>query len=173
MGLDKATFSSSRGNQALTSTETINHYDQQLPLSSACDTSSVGVGAVIFHTLLNGQEKPIAYASRKLTHTERNYAQIQKEALAIIYGVQKFRQYLIGHQFYLITDHKPLLSIFHPAKGVPEMVASHLQRWAITLSSYNYEVNFQKSEKQEMLMLFLGCCLTLTKANHFTKNVWN
>ena len=49
--------------------------------------------------------------------------------------------------FNIITDHKPLLSIFHPAKGVPEMVASRLQRWAITLSSYNYEVKFQNSEK--------------------------
>ena len=92
-------------------------------------------------------EKPIAYASRKLSQAEKNYEQIQKEALAIIYGVKKFRQYLIGCKFCLITDHKPLLSIFNPAKGIPEMIASRLQRWAITLSSYNYEVKYQASNK--------------------------
>ena len=53
----------------------------------------------------------------------------------------------MGRKFCLITDHKPLLSIFHPAKGIPEMVASRLQRWAITLSSYNYEVKYQVSSK--------------------------
>ena len=132
---------------ALTSTETLTHYDQDLPLSLACDASTVGVGAVIFHTFPDGKERPIAYASRKLSKAEKNYAQIQKEALAIIYGVQKFRQYLIGRKFCLITDHKPLLSIFNPAKGIPEMVASRLQRWAITLSSYNYEVKYQASNK--------------------------
>ena len=117
---------------ALTSTETLTHYDQDLPLSLTCDASTVGVGAVIFHTFPDGKERPIAYPSRKLSKAEKNYAQIQKEALAIIYGVQKFRQYLIGRKFCLITDHKPLLSIFNPAKEIPEMIASRLQRWAIT-----------------------------------------
>ena len=132
---------------ALTSTETLTHYNQDLSLSLACDASSVGVGAVIFHTFPDRTEKPIAYASRKLSQAEKNYAQIQKEALAIIYGVKKFQQYLIGRKFCLITDHKPLLSIFNPAKGIPEMIASRLQRWAITLSSYNYEVKYQASNK--------------------------
>ena len=132
---------------ALISTENLTHYDQDLPLSLACDASSVGVGAVIFHTFPDRKERPIAYTSRKLSQAEKNYAQIQKEALAIIYGVQKFRQYLIGRKFCLITDHKPLLSIFNPAKGIPEMIASRLQRWAITLSSYNYEVKYQASNK--------------------------
>ena len=93
----------------------------------------------------DGKEKPIAYASRKLTKSEKNYAQIQKEALSIVFGVQKFRQYLLRRKFKLYTDHKPLLSIFHPQKGIPEIVASRLQRWAITLSAYGYEVQYKPS----------------------------
>ena len=132
---------------SLTSTEALTHYDPDLLISLACDASCVGVGAVIFHTLPDGKEKVIAYASRKLSQVEKNYAQIQKEALSIIYSVQKFREYLMGRKFCLITNHKPLLTIFHPAKGIPEMAASRLQWWAIILSAYNYEVKYQSSDK--------------------------
>ena len=130
---------------SLTSADALTHYDPSLPLSLACDASPVGIGAVIFHTFPGGAEKPVAYASRKLTVAEQNYAQIQKEALGIVFGLQKFRQYLMGRKFQLITDHKPLVTIFHPNKGIPEMAASRLQRWAIILLSYDYEVKYQPS----------------------------
>ena len=125
--------------------DTLTHYDPNLPLTLACDASPVGVGAILSHTLPDGKEQPIAYASRKLTKSEKNYAQIQKEALGIVFGVQKFRQYLLGRKFKLHTDHKPLLSIFHPQKGIPEVAASRLQRWAITLSAYDYEIQYKPS----------------------------
>ena len=89
----------------------------------------------------------VAYASRKLSPAEKKYAQIQREALSIVYGVQKFRQYLLGRKFCLLTDHKPLLTVFHPEKGIPEMISSRLQRWAIILSAYTYEVKHKPSEQ--------------------------
>ena len=113
--------------ETLSSVDTLTHYDPKLPLTLSCDASPVGVGAVISHVFPDGKEKPTAYVSCKLTKAKTNCAQIQKEALSIVFGVQKFRQYLLGRKFKLYTDHKPLLSIFHPQKGIPEIAASKLQ----------------------------------------------
>lgn len=82
-------------------------------------------------------ERPIAFSSRSLNSTERNYSHIQKEALALLHGVTKFRTYLYGKQkFTLVTDHKPLLAIAGPKKGLSTLVAARLQRWVIILAAY-------------------------------------
>lgn len=63
------------------------HYDTRLPIKLTCDASPSGVGAVISYIMDNGEEEPIAFASRTLSDAERKYAQIESEALVIIYGV--------------------------------------------------------------------------------------
>ena len=73
--------------QKLASTDVLVHYDTNLPLKLACDASAYGVGAVISHVFPNGEERPITYASRTLTTSEKNYVQIEKEALSLIFGV--------------------------------------------------------------------------------------
>ncbi|XP_056612166.1 uncharacterized protein K02A2.6-like [Triplophysa dalaica] len=123
------------------------HFDAELPLVLACDASPVGVGAVISHRMRDGSERPIAFASRMLTKTERNYAQIEKEALGLVFGVMKFHDYLFGRQFTLITDHKPLLKILGPKTGVPTLAAARMQRWSLILSAYRYEIQYKRSEQ--------------------------
>ena len=130
----------------LTPTSVLAHYNPSLPLQLAGDASAYGIGAVISHIFPDGSECPISYASRTLTTSERNYAQLEKEAFSLVYGVQKFHAYLYGRPFILLTDHKPLTTILAPSKSVPPLAAARLQRWALLLSSYDYRIVFRPTK---------------------------
>ncbi|XP_047533388.1 uncharacterized protein K02A2.6-like [Vanessa atalanta] len=123
------------------------HFDPHATLILTVDASPVGLGAVLSQIGQDGIERPVSYASRTLNAAEKKYAQIQKEATAIIFGVRRFHQYLYGRSipFILRTDHKPLLTIFGPYRGIPEVSANRLQRYAIFLSAYNYRIEYVKS----------------------------
>lgn len=122
----------------LTLPAVLTHYDPELPICLACDASPYGVGAVISHVFQGGKEKPIAFASRTLSKAEQNYAQIEWEALSIIFGIRKFHQYLYGRRFTLLTDHQPLTAILSPNKSIPPMAAARMQRWALLLAAHDY-----------------------------------
>ncbi len=98
-----------------------------------CDAAQVILGLVELLLMPNGEEKPIAFASRSLSSSEQNYSHIDKEALGLIYGVRKFHTYLYGRKFTMVTDHKPLTSILGHRKGVSAVAVARLQRWFVAI----------------------------------------
>lgn len=131
----------------ITSDQVLTHYNPDLPVRLACDASPFGLGAVLSHVMPDGYERPIAFASRSLAKSEKNYAQIQKEALGIVLGVKKFHTYLYGRKFTLLTGHMPLTTIFNPEKSIPVTTAARLQRYAIFLSGFTYAIEYKSTKR--------------------------
>ena len=111
----------------LSSDSILVHYSDTAKLPLAADESPYGVGAVLSHKFSNGTKKPVAYASRSLSKAEKNYCQLDKEALAIVFAVTRFRQYLAGHRFVILFDHKSLQHLLAADKAVPAMASAQLQ----------------------------------------------
>ena len=136
-----------RSKQLLTSQQCLTHFDPRLPLLLATDASPWGISGILSHIMPDGQEKPIAFASKSLSKTQLKYSQLDKESTAIHWAVNKFYAYLYGRKFTLITDCQPLTAIFNPHKSIPVTAAARLQRYAIFLSGFDYDIRY-KSTKQ-------------------------
>lgn len=132
--------------QELTDKVLLVHYDPDAELMLTCDASPYGIGAVLQQRASDGTVQPIAFVSRTLNPAEKNYAQIEREALSIVFGTEKFRHYLLGRQFTLQTDHKPLLTLFGEHKGIPVMASARIKRWAMKLSAFCYKIQYISSK---------------------------
>ena len=131
----------------LTSAEVLVHFDPKKKLLLACDAFPYGVAAVLSHLMEDGLDRPIAYASRTLSPAERKYAQLEKEGLAVVFGVSRFHQYIYGREFTILSDHKPLQYLLSENKAVSPMASARIQRWALVLGSYRYRILY-KAGKQ-------------------------
>ena len=119
------------------------HYDGNKPLILACDASPYGVGAVLSHLMADGSDRPIGFVSRTFNPAEKNNSQLDKDGLAVMFGVKKFNKYLYRRQFTIVTDHKPLISLFSEIRAIPQMASPRLQRWAVTLAAYEYTIVYK------------------------------
>ena len=123
----------------LVSSESMAYFNPNALTQVIVDASPVGLGAILVQKSNGSDFKPVIFASRSLTDVERRYLQTEKEALGVVWACERFRLYLLGMQFELITDHKPLEVIYWP-KSKPPL---HIERWAFRLLPFNFKVKYR------------------------------
>jgi hypothetical protein len=124
--------------EALTSAPIIQPPDWNLPFEIMCDASDYAVGAVL------GQRKEkklhaIYYASKTLDEAQMNYATTEKELLAVVYAIDKFRQYLVGSKIIVYTDHSAIKFLLSKKDAKPRLI-----RWILLLQEFDLEIKDKK-----------------------------
>ena len=125
--------------EALSTRPLLAFFDPVRETIVSADASSFGLGAVFLQKQLKGELCPTAYVYRAMTPTEKRYAQIEKEALALTWACERFSDYLIGLQFHLQTDHKPLVPLLSN-KNLDELPI-RVQRFRLRLMRYSFTIS--------------------------------
>ena len=130
---------------ALLNADMLEFYDPSKPIVVVSDACSYGLGGVLAH-IVDGQEKPISFASFSLNSAQKSYPILHLEALALVCTVKKFHKYLFGQKFTIYTDHKPLLGIFGK-DGKNQVCVTRLQRYIMEMSIYEFDICYRPSCK--------------------------
>ena len=122
----------------ITSNQVLKFYNSKLPIRLTSDASQNGLGSVL-EQKHNERWLPVAFSSRALSQAEKNYSQIEKETLSILFGCEKFDEMLYGRTFLVINDHKPLKTILmKPLLKVPPRI----QRFLLRLQRYDFQIEY-------------------------------
>jgi hypothetical protein len=124
----------------------LEHYDPKKRIVVVCDASDDGLSGILCH-IVNGEEKPVFFVSRTLTKAEKNYPILHREALAIVFAMERFYKYVFGHPVEIFSDHKPLEGIFSPKRGEPPVISNRLERYILRMSKFDYVVKFRKGKE--------------------------
>ena len=114
------------------------------PFAITTDASNFAIGGVLTQDQGNGHQ-PIAYTSRKLSDAEQNYAAHEKEMLAIMHALEKWRVYLLGNHFKIWTDHTTL-KFFE----TQPRLSSRQARWSEYLASFDYEIKYLPGKENKV-----------------------
>lgn len=128
--------------EVLNSDLVLTHFDPNRKIVVAADASCYGKSGTLMHESSDGKLRPIFHVSSSLNAAEKNYPQIQREAAALVFAVTRFHKYIYGRKFELQTDHQPLLAIFGSKSGIPAVTSSRLQRYALTLLAYEFNIKY-------------------------------
>ncbi len=114
------------------------YFDPNKETELVTDASPSGLSAILMQNTPGKDDKcVVAYASRALTDVERRYSQTEREALAIVWAIERLHLYLYGGHFKLVTDCKPVQLIFSNPKSKPP---PRIERWNLRLQGYDFEV---------------------------------
>ncbi|XP_041471780.1 uncharacterized protein K02A2.6-like [Lytechinus variegatus] len=115
-------------------------FDPEKSTQLIVDASPVGLGALLAQTTKDGKTSVIAFTSRSLTPVEQRYSQTEREALSITWAILHFHLYVYGSNFTVITDHRPLVSLFNNANSKPP---TRIERWILKLQEYEFCVTYE------------------------------
>nr|XP_055067975.1 uncharacterized protein K02A2.6-like [Misgurnus anguillicaudatus] len=138
---NEAQDSFSEVRQLLVNSPALALYNPDLPTIISTDASDYGLGAVFSQIHPDKSERTVAFASRTLTTPERKYSTVEKEALACVWAVEKWRTYLWGRTFTLRTDHQALTTLLTTKGG--DRAGMRIARWSARLLCFNYEVQYR------------------------------
>ena len=110
----------------------------QLPFEVICDASDLAIGAVLGQRA-EGKPYVVYYASKTLNEAQRNYTTTEKELLAVVYALDKFRAYLIGANIIIFTDHSSLKYLLTKKNAEARLI-----RWALLLQEFNLQIRDKK-----------------------------
>lgn len=113
--------------------------DPRKPFVLQTDASNLGLGAVLSQKRDDQEEHPVAFASLRLLQQKVRYSTVEKECLAIVWALNYFKIYLLGQQFVIETDHKPLSWLQRMKDN-----NSRLLRWTLLIQSYRFELRYRK-----------------------------
>ena len=116
------------------------YYHRDLDVIVTVDASPIGLGAILSQRQQDKSIRPVSMASRLLTDVERRYSQTEKEALAIVWACEHYRLYLLGTEFTIRTDHKPLETLY----STTSKPSARIERWVLRLQPFKYKVEYIK-----------------------------
>ena len=154
--------------KAVSNISRLAYFDPKRRTRLVTDASPVAIGAVLVQYEDDGEDKPIIikYASKSLSDTEKRYCQTEREALAVVWGVEHFQYYLLCIAFEVETDHRPLVPMFTPTSRPVQRI----ERWVLRLQPYQYKLIYRKGK--ENIADPFSRLAEIHEAGNFTQS-WN